>query len=74
MIKNLELTLPPLNEQQMISSVLWTFDRKIAALEREVELIDELFHAMLEELMTGQCSALRLTEQEKQNENEISYK
>ena len=56
-IRNLELTLPPLSEQHTISSVLWSYDEKIAALEREVELIDELFHTMLEELMTGQRSA-----------------
>ena len=64
MIKNLELTLPPLNEQQTISSVLWSFDEKIAALEREVKLIDELFYAMLEELMTGQRSAVPLIDDE----------
>ena len=59
-IRNLELTLPPLSEQHTISSILWSCDEKTAALEREVELIDELFHAMLEELMTGQRSAVPL--------------
>ena len=63
-IRNLELTLPPLSEQHTISSVLWSCDTKIAALEREVELIDELFHAMLEELMTGQRSAVPLIDTE----------
>ena len=59
-IRNLELTLPLLSEQHTISSILWSCDEKIAALEREVELIDELFHAMLEELMTRQRSAVPL--------------
>ena len=37
---------------------------KTAALEREVEHLDELFHAMLEELMTGQRSAVPLIDTE----------
>ena len=63
-IRNLEITLPPLSEQQTISSILWSCDEKIAALEKEVAHIDELFHAMLEELMTGQRSAVALIDTE----------
>ncbi|MBD2532011.1 restriction endonuclease subunit S [Nostoc flagelliforme FACHB-838] len=37
-------------------------DRKIQALEKELTLIDELFHAMLEQLMTGKISTQPLTE------------
>ena len=59
-IRNLELTLPPLLEQREIANIFRAIDDKTAALEREVELIDELFHAMLEELMTGQRSAVPL--------------
>ena len=59
-IRNLGLTLPSLSEQHTISSVLWSCDEKIAALEREVEKLDELLHAMLDELMTGQRSAVLL--------------
>ncbi len=59
-IKNLGLTLPSSSEQLMISSVLWSCDEKIAALEGETERLDELFHAMLDELMTGQRSAIPL--------------
>ena len=61
-IRNLGLTLPSLSEQHAISSVLWSCDEKIAALEQEVEHLDELFHAMLDELMTGQRSAVPLIE------------
>ena len=63
-IKNLGLTLPPLSEQLMISSVLWACDEKIAALEQETALLDELFHAMLDELMTGNRSAVPLIDRE----------
>lgn len=57
---NLEIPLAPLPEQRAIANIFRTIDDKIAALEREVQLIDELFHAMLEELMTGQRSAVPL--------------
>ena len=63
-IRNLGLTLPPLGEQAMISSVLWSCDEKIAALEQETARLDELFHAMLEELMTGKRSAIPLIDAE----------
>ena len=57
---HLILPLPPLSEQREIANIFRAIDDKTAALEREVELIDELFHAMLEELMTGQRSAVPL--------------
>ena len=56
--------LPPLPEQRAIAAVFQAIDEKIAALEREVEHLDELFHAMLEELMTGQRSAVPLIDAE----------
>ena len=51
---------PSSEETDRIALTLVSCDTKIAALEREVELIDELFHAMLKELMTGQRSAVPL--------------
>ena len=57
---HLILPLPPLSEQREIANIFRAIDDKTAALEREVELIDELFHAMLDELMTGQRSAVPL--------------
>ena len=54
------ILLPPLSEQQAIAETLQAFDIKIAALEHEAELLDELFHAMLDELMTGERSAMPL--------------
>ena len=58
----LPILLPPLDEQQKISSTLRACDAKIAALEHEAHLHDELFRAMLEELMTGRLRAGALAE------------
>ena len=52
--------LPPLSEQRAIANVFQAIDAKTAALEQEVEHLDELFHTMLDELMTGQRSAVPL--------------
>ena len=52
-IENFEVGLPPLDEQQEISVILRACDDKIAALEDETTRLDELFRAMLEELMSG---------------------
>ena len=56
--------LPPLPEQAEIAEILQAFDTKITALEQEAERLDELFHAMLDELMTGQRSAVSLIDVE----------
>ena len=57
---NLEIPLPPLPEQRAITNVFRAIDEKTAALEQEAQHLDELFHAMLDELMTGQQSAVLL--------------
>ena len=59
-IRELLIPLPLLPEQQKIAETLRIFDAKIAALEQEAERLDELFHAMLDELMTGKRSAMPL--------------
>ena len=51
---NLRISLPPLSEQRAIANVFQAIDKKIAPLEQEARHLDELFHAMLDELMTGQ--------------------
>ncbi|MDE0483086.1 MAG: restriction endonuclease subunit S [Candidatus Poribacteria bacterium] len=61
-LHQLKVPLPPFPEQYAIAETFSAFDEKIAVLEQEVELIDELFHAMLEGLMTGQRSAVPLLE------------
>lgn len=51
------ISLPcEIEEQNAIAGVLTACDAKIAALERESALLDELFRALLEELMTGRVS------------------
>ena len=56
--------LPPLFEQRAIASVFQAIDKKTATLEKEIEHLDELFYAMLDELMTGQRSAVPLIDTE----------
>ena len=51
---------PPLSEQRAIAAVFQAIDEKTAALKKEAQHLDELFHAMLDELMTGQRSAVPL--------------
>ena len=66
-LSRLMLPLPRLSEQQEIAEILQACDDKIVALEQETTRLDELFHAMLEELMTGQRSAVPLIDAELPN-------
>lgn len=66
-IHELKIPLPPLSEQYAISEALQACDTKIAALDQEARRLDELFHAMLDELMTGQRSAVPLIDSELPN-------
>ena len=59
-LREFSIVQPPLPEQRIIAEILQACDTKIAALEQEAERLDELFHAMLHELMTGQRSAVPL--------------
>ena len=59
-IKSVLLPVPASSEQREIVETYRTLDTKITVLEQEVELMDELFHAILDELMTGQRSAVPL--------------
>ena len=64
---SLQIPLPPLSEQHAIANVFQAIDEKTAALEQEVSHLDELFHAMLDELMTGRRSAVPLIDSELSN-------
>ena len=55
-----KIPLPEASLQKEIVDVLSNCDTKITTLEREINLHDELFRAMLEELMTGKLSSLPL--------------
>ena len=61
-LKALPTVVPPMEEQREIVDVLLLCDEKINALASEIELHEELFQALLEELTTGQRSALPLLE------------
>ena len=64
-LKNLLIpVLSTESEQITIAETLRTFDTKITALEQEAAHLDELFHAMLDELMTGQRSTVPLIDTE----------
>ena len=60
LIKAILVACPHSNEQQEIATTLRACDNKITALEQEIKLLEELFRALLEELMTGQLSVAPL--------------
>jgi type I restriction enzyme S subunit len=62
LIAGLRIPLPPRDEQDNMSYLLRSCDEVITGLERESILLDELFYALLEELMTGRLSAVPLIE------------
>ncbi len=55
-LMSVPLACPGIQDQHQIAEALHACDAKIAALERESALLDELFRALLEELMTGRVS------------------
>ncbi|MFN7947015.1 MAG: restriction endonuclease subunit S [Blastocatellia bacterium] len=61
-LRNTPILLPPIDEQRAISKLGRVCDFKMAILETESESLDELFRAMLEELMTGRLPAQPLIE------------
>lgn len=52
-LQALPTLIPSLEEQESIIQTLDACDAIIAALDREAALLDELFRALLQELMTG---------------------
>ena len=52
-LEKLLIPLPPLPEQKRIASVLGALDAKLGALAAEVARLEELFRALLEELLSG---------------------
>lgn len=61
-LKGFTIPLPSLDEQEEISKVLRACNNKVTALEQETARLDELFRAMLEELMTGRLPTQPLIE------------
>lgn len=63
LVGSIQIPVPTLAEQQTICGPLVALDAKLSCLERDCSLLDELFRAMLEELMTGRISAVPLIEE-----------
>lgn len=61
-VANLLVPVPSLDEQRDVIGVVRACGTRIQCLEREVGVLEELFRALLEELMTGRLSALPLVE------------
>ena len=59
---SIQIPLPSLEEQKKIADSLFACDNIIYALDNEAMLLDELFRAMLDELMIGRISATGLIE------------
>lgn len=57
-LKRLPVLIPEVSEQNTIVEILQKCDAKIAALEHEIALHEELFRALLEELMTGRTRVI----------------
>jgi type I restriction enzyme, S subunit len=62
-IEQIVLPLPSPEEQDRISDLLCACDTKVRALEKEKQHLEELFGALLEDLMTGRLSAVSLIEE-----------
>jgi type I restriction enzyme S subunit len=71
-LKAFPALLPSLDEQNIIATTLQICDSKITALEKEISLYEELFQALLEDLMTGRLSTVPLLEKEIYNERTVS--
>ncbi len=56
-VGDMRMPLPSYDEQMQVADVFRKSDSNVAALEREMRLLEELFRALLEELMTGRLSA-----------------
>lgn len=61
-VENVVLPLPLLDEQKAIGEVLAVNDKVISSIQSEIALLDELFHSMLDELMSGKLSVQPLLE------------
>lgn len=63
---NFPVLIPSLDEQEKIATILKACDSKIAAEEREVAHLQELFDAMLSDLFAGKCDLTSLMAEEVQ--------
>src|SRR3990172_8561547 len=59
-LRTFVIPVPPLDEQRELAHILQTVDAKITSAERKRARLEELFRAMLGQLMTGRVRAIRL--------------
>lgn len=62
-LEQIKIPTPNKDEQAEAVEALDRCDSKIASVEKEIQILDELFRAMLEGLMTGRLSGLPLVEE-----------
>ena len=62
-LKTMPVPVPSADEQSAISGLLLACEKKCWCLERELSVLDEVFVAMLDELMIGSLSAVPLIEE-----------
>ncbi|OUJ69397.1 restriction endonuclease subunit S [Hymenobacter crusticola] len=63
-LNSIPMLIPPLPEQQRIAAVLGAVDEKLGALATEVARLEELFRALLEELLSGRMRTRALSKEE----------
>ena len=63
-LNGLPVLLPPVGEQRLIARALLACDTKARQLGQEQIALEELFRALLEELMTGQLTVPSLTHEQ----------
>jgi type I restriction enzyme S subunit len=61
-ISAVPVPVPSLEVQQVVAGIALACDARISALDHEAAVLDELFRALLDELMTGRLSAVPLIE------------
>lgn len=61
-IANLKIPMAGLMEQKKIANILFAIHNKIELIIQEISLIEEIFQAILEELMSGKISTMPLIE------------
>ena len=52
-VSNITICIPPLLEQKKIANVLMKIDTRINNYKKQKQILEELFRAMLDQLMTG---------------------
>lgn len=62
-LARMSIPVPPLDEQSTIANLLLVCEARCKCLDREITLLEELFRATLDELMTGRLSAIPLIEE-----------